>query len=223
MSTGIDPAAPAADSPLPPVAVLALAGELRRHQLVDSDEHAGIITEGELADLLGSGLTRTEITRIQRLTVLEMMGRGITPRDIRARLRLSVQRFAYLARGILADGIAEDKLDEMRAVEKTRLDWTEAEATRRYLESGKADFLKVRNECSDRRRRLFGLDKPVQVEMTTTRRVAIELEVISSREEYLASQAETEAHLDAIEVDALPPPPANGDANGQESPGPSAD
>lgn len=199
--------------PIEPIG--ALAKELVTSELVTSGPDADV-TEGELRDLLSGELTATEVNRLQRLVILDLMGRGLADREIRQRLKISASQYVRTSRGILATRMEDDQLDRLRTLERARINWTDKQATRRFRETGKPDFLRIRGECSDRRRKLDGLDKPPAVESHNTQQVSIRLNVITSREQFQSQQAE-QARLNVLDVEALPPPPNDGGGNGNES------
>lgn len=173
----------------------ALAGELLRMGLVaepgESDPpDETLVTCDELTDLTEGMLTRTEIVRLQRLMILEMVGRGTPLKEIGRRLGVSSPRLTRLMSGILCDGLGEERIDSMRQMEGVRLDKLWKQAQDRFRATGKAEFLAVCKSVSDSRQKLFGLPKPVPMEVKETKNVNVRLQVVSSREEWQQIQAE---------------------------------
>lgn len=185
---------------LPGRAVIdALAAELRTNELVaePEDGREPVVTHNELQDLAGGALTRTEVTRLQRLCILEMVCRGTGVTEIGRRLRVGKQRLQYLLRGILSDGIADDRIDQRRGMVRAQFQWNIAEATKQYKETGNVDWLRQRSDDLKSLSRLDGLNKPVPIEVQTTKQVAVELRVITSREQLTTEQSVEQAAVGA--------------------------
>jgi hypothetical protein len=170
-----------------PRSINALARELQRYELVgkrpDASNNFPVVTEDELRALADGLLTRSEVTRLQRYLILEMLARSVPLKTIRQRLVVPGPRFERLVTGILSEGMSHERVDEMRAIEKVILDSIGSRARMQFDATGKSEYLTVELAASAARAKLYGLNKPVQIEVTQTRRVGVEIQVITRREE----------------------------------------
>ena len=162
--------------------------ELRRYQATNPSGNSVLST----VDLRGlEGLTRSDVLKIRRLLVLELLVSGRPIPEICQRLSISKSVMGGVLHGLLRDdGEVETRYEELRKLSRIRLTRALSVADELMARKRDAESIRAYIAVESEMRKLDGLNKPEQKEVKQTNQISVTLEVVRSRDELIASEAD---------------------------------
>jgi hypothetical protein len=116
-----------------------------------------------------------------------MYRRNVSQRTIQRRLHLSVAQYWAAIQRLLKDGIAEDRVEQIRASERVHLECIAEKAMQIAETAGKNSdkiaAMALAKEVTVTKLKMFGANKPEQIEVKHTQTTEIILDVIDTREQ----------------------------------------
>ena len=155
--------------------------ELRRYQATNPGGNSILST----VDLRGlEGLTRSDVLKIRRLLVLELLVSGRPIPEICQRLSISKSVMGGVLHGLLRDdGEVETRYEELRKLSRIRLTRALSVADELMARKRDAESIRAYIAVESEMRKLDGLNKPQKIEVEQTKQIGVVLRVVNTREE----------------------------------------
>ena len=172
--------------------------ELRRYQATNPGGNSVLST----VDLRGlEGLTRSDVLKIRRLLVLELLVSGRPIPEICQRLSISKSVMGGVLHGLLRDdGEVETRYEELRKLSRIRLTRALSVADELMARKRDAESIRAYIAVESEMRKLDGLNKPQKIEVEQTKQIGVTLTVVTSRDQLLSNVPPPQLELDAAAI-----------------------